>query len=206
MFSGGCSILGWKEASILLSMATLGVYLGVSCDREPEPPKLSPVELAQRHVDEHVESYSNEIAAFMVRGLPVVKDVLGDHIEKQVRETAQWHFTQTDTLGGGRFEVTAVAAADVPLDIEVPDVDQRVTGRIRVGVPFFIEVDHNDQAVIDTVVDYDRAVLDIAVNGLEEAVKQKALQVGAGVAGSVADKALELLDENKSDLWEKLSE
>ena len=215
MFAGGCTILGQGQLSVVIAVATLTIYLGMSCGREPEPPKISPVGIAEKHVSEHIESYSDDLAKFVTRGLPVVKDILGDQIERQVRENAEWRFVQTDTLGGGRFQVTAVAAVDVPLDIEVPDIEQHVTGYIRAGVPFYIEVDHKAQVVIDTVVDYDRAVLDVSVNGLEEAVKQKALQVGAGVAGAVVDKANEFIDQRRdaaeddlkeitSDLWKRL--
>ena len=205
MFAGGCTILGQGQLSVVIAVATLTIYLGMSCGKE-EPPALSPVGIAEKHVNEHIESYSDDLAKFVTRGLPVVKDILGDQIERQVRENAEWRFVQTDTLGGGRFQVTAVAAVDVPLDIEVPDIDQHVTGYIRAGVPFYIEVDHKAQVVIDTVVDYDLAVLDVSVNGLEEAVKQKALQVGAGVAGAVVDKANELIDQRRDAAEDDLKE
>ena len=130
---------------MLLSIALLtgSALTLVAC--ETSPPKLTPVELAEQHIKEHIEIHSNTIAAFAVRDLPVAKDVLGEYVERQVHKLVKWQYVETDYLGDDLYMVTASASVSIPVDVQVEQLGTRITGQIYVMLPLDVTVDHAAQ-------------------------------------------------------------
>ena len=178
---------------MLLSIALLtgSALTLVAC--ETSPPKLTPVELAEQHIKEHIEIHSNTIAAFAVRDLPVAKDVLGEYVERQVHKLVKWQYVETDYLGDDLYMVTASASVSIPVDVQVEQLGTRITGQIDVMLPLDVTVDHAAQRVLIDGPIYNEGMVNVNLPGLEEALKQEARELTESAAEDAKGKLKDLL-------------
>lgn len=132
--------------------------------------KPSPEELAQEYVDQNSAAMAEEIADYMASSHWILQRLDRKGLAALVRGSTEWNILPAQSLGDDMYEVRVVAHTSVSLDTPWD------SGKADAIVPFVLTIDHANEVVFTSSLDYDKAQFQTDLPSIDEVLRRIAEQ------------------------------
>ena len=111
----------------------------------------SPDDLAQDYINDNSGEFAREVAEYMAANHWILERLGEESFSKQVEESFNWERFPAQALGGGFYEVRAVASTSVGVS------SPWTSGTADAIVPFVLVIDQAEESTVDHKLDYTKA-------------------------------------------------
>ena len=132
--------------------------------------KPSPEELAQEYIDQNSAALADEIADYMASSHWILQRLDRKELAGLVGKSTEWDILPAQSLGDDMYEVRAVAHASISVDSPWD------SGNADAIVPFVLTIDHANEIVFTSSLDYEKAQFQTDLPSIEEVLRRIAEQ------------------------------